>query len=153
MEKMTYSVALAIRFMLDLTLDGESYIRERCPALKPAVWSNFIFFRRIRPLPIRKLERFEPTGDNCHVGYWTVERDIEFYKRDQLIGVVSLRGEKFDTSPDIRKRCKTDGLDPDGILSAWAVSHVWYYRFVGGGELLERIETDVPYSSLSSGQI
>lgn len=151
MEKVTYSVALAIRFMLDLAWHGESYVCENCPALKPVTWCNFLFFRRVRPLPIRRLKRVEPT-ESC-VGFWSVEREVEFYLRDQLIGVVTLRGEKYDRTSFMVESCKRNGLDEGDLLSAWAVSHVWYYRIVAGKDRRERIETDVPYSGFSLGQV
>ena len=153
MEKVTYSVALAIRFMLDLTHHGESYVREKCPAIKPAAWCNFLFFRRIRPRPIRRIERLNPIAGE-RVGTWVVERDIEFYIHDWLIGVVTLRGEKFDCDPEDVRQAKEYGLDVGDALSMWAVSHVWYYRDVTRPEgPRERIETDVPFIGYSSGQI
>jgi hypothetical protein len=153
MDKVTYSVALAIRFMLDIAWHGESYVREKCPALKPVVWCNFLFFRRIRPLPIRRIKRLEPTL-NERAGSWVVERDVEFYIRNLLIGVVTLRGEKIDRMSSNVRKAREYGLDVGDVHSMWAVSHVWYYRSVSHPDgLEERIETDVPYSGYSSGQI
>lgn len=153
MEKVTFSVALAIRFMLDLVRE-DAYVFTKCPALKPALWCNFLFFRRVRPLPIRKLRRIEPhvAGDN--IGTWIVERDVEFYLKDRLIGVVTLRGEKYDRDRDHVAHARDLGLDVQDVLSAWAVSHVWYYCVVATrDDACERIETDVPFTSLTSGQV
>jgi len=151
MSKVTYSVALAIRFMLDLTWHGDSHVRRECPALKPVVWCNFLFFRRVMPQAIRRIKRIEASGET--VGYWVVEREINFYLRDRLIGVVTLRGMKMDRVPTRVEEIREAGLDVEDVLSAWAVCHVWYYRVFDGRKVNEWIETDVPFSGYSSGQI
>lgn len=151
MEKVTYSVAMAIRFMLDLTHHGGSQVREKCPALKPVAWCNFLFFRRIQPGAIQRIRRVE--ASDTTVAHWVVERTVNFYLRGQLIGAVTLRGEKYDRAPHYVASAREARLDVDDALSAWAVSHVWYFRVVDGKDRRERIETDVPYSGLSSGQV
>jgi hypothetical protein len=152
MNKVTYSVALAIRFMLNLTWQREdSYTFQKCPALKPVAWCNFLFFRRVVPRPIQRIRRVEPTAET--VGYWEVERKVDFYLHDQLVGVVTLQGQKQDRTPGAADSIRKFGLDAEDALSCWAVSHVWYFRVVDRQKRSEHIETDVPFYSYCSGTI
>lgn len=68
---------------------------------------NRYSFRRVVPKPIQRIKRVDATGEL--VGHWIVERDVHFYIRDRLIGVVTLRGMKLD-----RRRDRQEGADRYG---------------------------------------
>lgn len=93
------------------------------------VYSNFAFWHRIKPLPIQKVLRVEPTAEV--VGHWTVERKVQFYLQGKLMAIVELVGMRPDES------CLGQGLDN---ASFWGVSRVGY--FLSGGGLITDPPTD-----------
>lgn len=81
------------------------------------VWTNFIFFHRIKARPIRRTRRIEPKGNEP--GRWELARLVEFYYAGKLVALVELVGMVVDGQH------LGTGLDNS---SYWGVSKVGYYR-------------------------
>ncbi len=113
--KFTTSVVLAVNFVLGLASSVRGQIWKDKRLVQPT-WCNFLFFRRIKALPIRRMERVAPKDGN--VGHWNLEREVEFYLREELVAVVYLVGQKYD-------QLEWSGNHLDNS-SGWAISRVSY---------------------------
>jgi hypothetical protein len=82
-------------------------------------WCNFDFFSRIDPSPIRRVERVDPTEGS--LGWWELEREVEFYHAGHIVARVQLVGRKID---------KSGHLDNSAF---WGVSRITYCLTSGSG--------------------
>lgn len=128
--KLTSSIIEAIQCVLRLAygnlyvyLDGRGETMQGTSVPSPS-WCNFDFFSRIVASDVRRTKRVEPTGE--HLGYWRLERTVEFFLQGTHVATVTLVGQKTDG-------CSRDKLDNG---SFWGVKQIGYFRVFGGGKLV-----------------